>query len=136
MSAIFQYLKSSIHRYISRDSCDVDQLRQEFASAYFYIRNHANDEVEANRFASSLVGPIAEFSGGYRSEDSLRLELAAAIRPFEARALPYLASHIAPAHSHRQPGTTANSGRLPRKPASPVSYVAPYRFVTTRATGR
>ena len=80
MSAILQYLQSSIQKYISRDNCDVDQLREEFASACVYIRNHSMDEVEANRFASSLVGSIAEFSRGRLSEDSRRRELAAAIR--------------------------------------------------------
>ena len=83
MSEILPYLSASIRSYLD-GKIDVDVFRAEFAGAYQYSRNRGQAEKEANQLASLLVGPIAEFSGGYRSETSLRQELEKAIRPFEA----------------------------------------------------
>jgi hypothetical protein len=82
MSEILEYLRASIRNYLS-STIDVDTFRAEFAGAYLYTRNKGSREREANSLASSIVGPIAEFSGGHRSEASLRKELALAVRSFE-----------------------------------------------------
>lgn len=81
MSEILEHLCRAARGYIC-GQIDGDVFRQEFAGFYYYARNHQRDEREANQLANKLIGPVAEFSGGHRSESSLRKELANAIRPF------------------------------------------------------
>jgi hypothetical protein len=61
MSAIFQYLQSSVRKYVSSENGDVDQLRQEFAGAYMYIRNHSREEAtgRGHHYARSWQQPSA-----------------------------------------------------------------------------
>ncbi|MDZ4802379.1 MAG: hypothetical protein SGI92_29820 [Bryobacteraceae bacterium] len=80
MSQIVDYVRDSVRAYLA-DEIDTDAFRVSFAGAYHYIRSRSPNDGEANRLASALMSPFAEFSCGHRSEESLRLELAAAIRP-------------------------------------------------------
>lgn len=82
MSQIVDYIRSAVDSYVLRE-IGVDEFREAFAGAYFYVRNNAAEDQEAQRLASKLMAPVAEFSSGHRAEASLRLELANAIRPFE-----------------------------------------------------
>jgi hypothetical protein len=82
MSEVFQYMKASIRNYLN-GCLDVDDFRAEIAGAYFYARNNKKQEGAANLLASRVIGPVAEFSGGYRSEASLRLELVKAVPLFD-----------------------------------------------------
>src|SRR5437588_6198607 len=61
----------------------LDVFRQRFAQAYFSVRNDPRASQSAAQLCSRVVGPLAEFSRGHRSEEALRLELANAVRPFE-----------------------------------------------------
>jgi hypothetical protein len=70
-------------RYYLANRMDTEAFRQSFASAYHYTRSRAAHDQQARSLANSLIGPFAEFSAGHRSEESLRRELANAIRPFE-----------------------------------------------------
>lgn len=96
MSEILAYMQASIKNYVDGVT-DVDAFREEFAGAYLYVRNRGPKERDANSLASLVIGPVAEFSGGYRSEQSLRWEIANAIRRLgveskpsrKKRAIPY-----------------------------------------------
>lgn len=81
MSEILEYMRSAVQGYLD-DEIDVEGFREAFAGAYFHVRNLARHDIEASRLADKLMPPVAEFSGGYRSEQSLRRQLALAIRPF------------------------------------------------------
>ena len=76
------YIRSAVDSFVRRE-IDVDEFRQAFVGSYFYVRNDAAGDKEAQALASRLMVPVAEFSAGHRAETSLRLELAKAIRPFE-----------------------------------------------------
>ena len=75
MSQIVDYIRSAVDSYVRRE-IGVDEFREAFAGAYFYVRNNAAEDQEAQRLASKLMAPVAEFSSGHRAEASLRLELA------------------------------------------------------------
>jgi len=61
----------------------LDAFRQRFAQAYFSVRNDPQaSRSAAARLCDRIVGPMAEFSRGHRSEESLKQELANAVRPF------------------------------------------------------
>lgn len=75
-------MRSAVDSYVHRE-IDVDGFREAFVGAYFYVRNSAVHDQEAQLLASRLMGPVAEFSAGHRTEASLRMELANAIRPVE-----------------------------------------------------
>jgi len=70
MSQILDYMVSTVRSYLDRE-IDIDEFRQSFAGAHVYARNSPQDK-EANQLANKLMPPIAEFSGGHRSEQSLR----------------------------------------------------------------
>jgi len=78
MSEIADYLRSVVESYIDRE-IDTDAFRERFVGTYVHVRN-ASGDTEANKLADRLMLPYAEFSAGHRSEDSLRSELANAIR--------------------------------------------------------
>jgi hypothetical protein len=81
MSEILEYMLSVVQGYLDGE-VDVDGFREAFAGAYFHVRSLARPDMEASKLADKLMLPVAEFSGGYRSEASLRRQLASAIRPF------------------------------------------------------
>ena len=93
MSEINDYMVASVLDYVSGTS-RVAEFQAAFAGAYFHIRQRgAQQDSDANQLANRLVGPIAEFAGGHRTEDSLRRELEAVIRPFaEKRFVPKMVS--------------------------------------------
>jgi hypothetical protein len=82
MSEILKYMCSAVRSYLD-DEIDVDRFRESFAGAYFYVRNLSPRDKEASSLVDRVMPSVAEFSGGYRSEQSLRDELGSAIRPFE-----------------------------------------------------
>jgi hypothetical protein len=82
MSEIVDYIRSAVDSYLLRE-IGVDKFREAFVGAYVCVRNSAFGDKEAQRLASRLMVSVAEFSAGHRTEASLRLELANAIRPFE-----------------------------------------------------
>lgn len=81
MSEIAEYIEASVRSYVD-DEIGIDTFRLAFVGAYVHVRNHANSDPVANRLASRLMAPFAEFSAGHRSEQSLRMELESAIRSF------------------------------------------------------
>lgn len=79
---VIDYIHSMVGSFV-RLEMDVDMFRQNFAGAYTYVRSSAAGDQEAHALVSKLMVPVSEFSSGQRTEESLRLELANAIRPFE-----------------------------------------------------
>ena len=71
-------IEQAIRRYLSNE-VSLDDFRQWFAGAYVQVRQDPNACREAARCCSEIVGPLAEFSRGHRSVDSLREMLAHAI---------------------------------------------------------
>jgi hypothetical protein len=73
-------IDQAIRQCLSGDT-PLDDFRQWFAAAYVEVRQDPTSSREASRLCSQIVGPLAEFSRGHRSEDSLReaLELLARI---------------------------------------------------------
>ena len=84
MSEIVDYIRSAVNSYALRE-IDIDGFREAFVGAYFYVRNSAFGDEEAQRLASKLMVPVAEFSAGHRTETSLREELVNAIHPLEPK---------------------------------------------------
>ena len=82
MSAIQDYIVGSIFEYLDH-RLSLDDFRVAFAGTYAYVRQKAPQDEQCGRLMNRLVGPFGEFSAGYRSEASLREELANAIRPFK-----------------------------------------------------
>jgi hypothetical protein len=70
-----------VQQYVAGEISASD-FSQSFAGFYFAVRQNRNAEPSASRLCGDIVGPLAEFSRGHRSVDSLREELANAIRPF------------------------------------------------------
>jgi hypothetical protein len=82
MPEIHEALDALVIRYVS-DRMAVDDFRKAFAACYFRARQSNGSDAQANLLASRIVGPLAEFSRGHRSEASLREELAKTVRPFQ-----------------------------------------------------
>lgn len=57
------------------------RFSETFVKLYFEVRNSAQPP-EVRQLCSTLVGPFAELSGGYRSEKSFREELTRIASPF------------------------------------------------------
>ena len=68
-------------RYLERE-IHLRDFQQEFAALYFQVRRGRDRKQPASILCDRIVGPLAEYSSGHRSEDSFREELASAIRPF------------------------------------------------------
>ena len=64
-------LEQAIRLCLSREM-PLDDFRQWFAGAYAQVRQDPNASREASKLCSQIVGPLAEFSRGHRSEESLR----------------------------------------------------------------
>jgi hypothetical protein len=75
-----EQVEQAIRRCLSNEM-SLDDFRQWFAGAYVQIRQDPNASREAALCCSEIVGPLAEFSRGHRSVDSLREILAHAIGP-------------------------------------------------------
>ena len=60
------------------------EFQQQFAGFYFQVRQNGNVGA-ASELCDKVIGPLAELSRGHRSEESLRQELTASIRPFVER---------------------------------------------------
>ena len=72
--------EQAIRRYLSNEM-SLDDFRQWFGGAYVQVRQDPSASREAALCCSEIVGPLAEFSRGHRSVDSLREMLARAIGP-------------------------------------------------------
>jgi hypothetical protein len=66
-----EQLELAIRQCLSGDMA-LDDFREWFAGAYVQVRQDPNVSHEASQLCSQIVGPLAEFSRGHRSEDSLR----------------------------------------------------------------
>jgi hypothetical protein len=82
MRELFDQMRALAGECANRE-ISIDDFRMSFADLYFHVRQMSRGDADANALASRIVGPLAEFSNGHRSEDSFRAELAAAIRPSE-----------------------------------------------------
>jgi hypothetical protein len=73
-------IHQAIRQCLSGDT-PLDDFRQWFAAAYVEVRQDPTSSREVSQMCSQILGPLAEFSRGHRSEDSLReaLELLASI---------------------------------------------------------
>jgi hypothetical protein len=60
-------IDQTIRRFLSRD-ISLDEFRQWFAEAYVEVRQDPTSSREASQLCSQIVGPLAEFSRGHRSE--------------------------------------------------------------------
>jgi hypothetical protein len=84
MPEIHEALDALVIRYVF-DKISVDDFRKAFAAYYFRARQSERNDAQANALANRIVGPLAEFSRGHRSEASLREELAKTVHPFQQR---------------------------------------------------
>ena len=66
-----------IRQYLSGGS--LDDFRQFFASAYVAVRQDVKSGRDVSELCNRLIGPLAEFSRGHRSLESLRCALADAM---------------------------------------------------------
>jgi len=73
-------IDEAIRHWLSGDM-QLNDFREWFAGAYVEIRQDPSASGEAAQWCSQIVGPLAEFSRGHRSEDSLpeALEVLASI---------------------------------------------------------
>jgi len=81
-------LKEQIVALISRfvkQQIPVDDFSREFAALYFAVRQSRVPEPDASRLCNGIIGPLAEYSRGHRSLDSLRRELETTSSPFVPR---------------------------------------------------
>jgi hypothetical protein len=83
MGDLYEQIRDLARRYID-ENISIEDFRVAFAGLYFRARQSARRDARANSLASRIIGPLAEFSRGHRDEQSLRRELATAIRPFAA----------------------------------------------------
>jgi len=83
MHEVLSYLVVSIREYLN-DEIQIDAFRSAFVGSYHYIRSNAQEHggEEAQELASSLIVPFSNFSLGQLSEESFRMALMEAIRPF------------------------------------------------------
>lgn len=70
-------LRELIDSYVA-GAVDIDDFSQQFASLYFAVHRQG-EEPAAAALCGAVVGPLAEYSRGHRSESSLRLELEKAL---------------------------------------------------------
>jgi hypothetical protein len=74
-------IQQVLGQYLERDIA-LDVFRQWFAGAYAHVRQDPDASREASHLCNRIVGPLAEFSRGHRSEDALRAQLRMLSRPF------------------------------------------------------
>ena len=67
-------LQKLIARYIANQMARGD-FSEEFAALYVRARNDRNASPELRSLCNALSGPFAEWSGGFRGEESFRKEL-------------------------------------------------------------
>ncbi len=59
-----------------------------FASLYFAVRQSGNSRSLASQLCNVAIGPLAEHSGGHRSEDSLRDSIRQSLRELTRPTVP------------------------------------------------
>jgi hypothetical protein len=79
-------IEALVARFIDRN-IPAGEFSRQFASLYFSVRQDVASSRAANRLCSRIIGPLAEYSRGHRSEESLRGALRGSIRT-----LPYQTS--------------------------------------------
>jgi hypothetical protein len=77
MSELVKDLQGLAKGYLD-GKISLDEFRGAFAGLYFRARQRRSD-VMANRIASNIMGPLAEFARRHRSEASLREEISSAL---------------------------------------------------------
>jgi hypothetical protein len=76
-----QEILDVILRFVEHD-LPLREFQERFGALYFRARSGRNRSREVNAICNEVIVLIAEHSRGHRSEDSLRQELANAMRPF------------------------------------------------------
>lgn len=83
-----QRIVAVVERYLSLDGGEQAEFAQCFADVYFDVRRNSYASAEDHGLCNLIVGPLAEFSRGGRSQKSFLVALENTIRPF----VPELAS--------------------------------------------
>ena len=74
-------LDQLLSQFVGRQIGASDFLR-DFAGLYFAVRQSQQRKQRASQLCNQIIGPLAEYSRGDRSEESLREEVATAARSF------------------------------------------------------